>query len=64
MVIKLTQKEYSKVMGVSQPAISYRIKNKLHLPGIVKKESFSRFYILHFDNQTVIKEAKKYFNKK
>ncbi len=64
MVEKLNQAEYAKKMGVAQAAISYRIKNDLHLPGVKKLEVFGRFYIIHFDASTSIKEAKKYFQKK
>lgn len=64
MILKLNQKEYGEKMGVDQAAISYRINNGLHLPGIVKTERFSRFYVLHYESRTNIVAAKKYFQKK
>jgi hypothetical protein len=61
MIQKLSQAEYAKKVGATQPAISYRLKRGLNLPGIIEIEKFSRFYLLHFDTQVDIKEAKKMF---
>lgn len=63
MIVKLSQAEYGKKMGVTQPAISYRISKNLPLPGVVKLEKMSRFYILHFETSTK-KSARKVFLKK
>ncbi len=61
--MKLNQKQYAALLGVTNVAVSYRLKQGLKLPGITRIERFSRFYILHFNEKTNVAEAKEGFKK-
>jgi DNA-binding Lrp family transcriptional regulator len=60
-ISELTQKEYAEKMGVAPPAIHYRIRKNIPLPGIISIIHIGRSYALRFDNQTNVREAKKSF---
>lgn len=62
-IIKLNQPQYAKKMQVSKVSISYRIKHNIPLPGVVKIEKILDWYILHFEESTDLKEARKSFKK-
>lgn len=45
-LFKMTIKEYCSVAGVTKPAVSYRLKNKMPLPGIISIEYIDGEYSL------------------
>lgn len=63
MIIKLNQVEYAHKMCISVPAVSYRLAAKVVLPGVVKIERIKNWYILHYDTETDIREARESFKR-
>lgn len=55
--------EYAKRIGVSKPAIMYRIKNGRVLPGVVSFsfDMVTKKYVFEYDPKTTKEQAVKYF---
>lgn len=60
---EISIQEYSDKVGISQPAIAYRMKNKKVLPGVLsyRFDVSEKKYVLVFDTSMTRKKAKKYF---
>jgi hypothetical protein len=44
--MEMTIKQYTDIAGVSAPTVSYRMKNRLVLPGIKDYRKVNRVYVL------------------
>lgn len=60
---KMSITEYAKLIGVSKPAISYRMKRNKELPGVERKEysTIDMKYYFYVEVGLTKKQAQKYF---
>jgi hypothetical protein len=60
----MSVKEYAGIAGVSASAISYRVNNRLVLPGIKKYSKVDRVYLLERDNSIRDEDIKLFYRAK
>lgn len=60
-IIELNLVEYAKLMNIFPQAVFYRLKANVPLPGVVDTARFRNLWILYYNNDTDITEAKKSF---